>query len=161
MLFFSQEGSCSSSWTLQYTEAISHDVPGLALVCSDVSLSSTGTWSHPETLPSPQPLTSCWACCNLTNYTGLEHINASCFLLGHWHPLSLLRSPCSYCMTGSTSQSLFLDIKNTKMVRKNHDINIMKEPVSILLASQLSCFIWRVGRQNRVRGLLRKKLKNY
>lgn len=33
---------------------------------------------------SRQPLTSCLACCNLTNYIGLDHINASCFLQGHW-----------------------------------------------------------------------------
>lgn len=42
-----------------------------------------GLWAIVCSCQSRQPLTSCLACCNLTNYTGLDHINASCFLLGH------------------------------------------------------------------------------
>lgn len=37
---------------------------------------------HVACMPKRTGLTSRVACCNLTNYTGLKHINASCFHQG-------------------------------------------------------------------------------
>lgn len=50
-----------------------------------VFLSSVQQDSVPSGLGLPQPAASqnCPACCNLANYVGLKHINASCFLRGH------------------------------------------------------------------------------